>query len=345
MQTRREFFWDNVVLFVVSSVLALAAVDIISEVVRGGKVTCFPPIANRSDAEVKFINQFCTSNAPFGAHIVLFMVLHGLLIAVPHYVWLNHFGGSFNFFFQLAATLKRVKEDDTGQYSSHNVLTVRQLEAAFASDKIFHFYVVKLAIQLAWVVGGLVFASAFFHGKFKPTFNCPSDFEVATEEWPIDTDVTCVFDTLNLLEVLWVAEMLLLALSGLALTGALIWCFSIHPTELGSSEIAAFSYHYGLTSEYYVPRFPLPQCCGNGLRCLFRFSGSLQHISSGGPRIKTNLDFMVMKLYHTDGSLGHVFKEVQVTSFLKRLCDDDRRRLNVHARKHRNITAQDSDGE
>ena len=344
----REFFWDNVVLFVVSSILALAAVDIVTEFVRGGEVACFPPNASSGEAEANFINRFCTGNVPFGAYLSPFMVVHGLLIAIPHYLWLNHFGGSFGFFFQLATTLKRVKESNTGQYTPENLLAVGQLQASFSTYRrrhIFDLYTVKLGFQLAWVIGGVIFVTIFFAGRFGPSFNCPTDFDGATDEWPIDTDVTCVFDTLNLLQVLWVAEILLLLMAAFGLTWALIWCFSIHPTELGSSEIADFSFHYGLSSEYYIPKLPIAHCCGAGLRFLFRFSRSLQRISFGGPRIHTDLDFMVMKLFRTDGGLGHVFKEVQVSNHLKRLCDDDRRRLNIHARKHRNITAQDSASE
>ena len=157
---------------------------------------------------------------------------------------------------------------------------------------------------------------------------------------PMHTDVACVFDTLNLLQVLWVAEILLLILAALGLLWALIWCFSVHPKELGSSEIADFSYHYGLPSQYYVPKLPLLYFCGTGLRYLFKFSRT-----SGEPRIKTDLDFLIMVLYCTDGGLGHILKEGQVGNVLKQLYDDDRRRLNIHARKHRNIRAYNSDCE
>ena len=338
--TRRDFFWDNVVLLVVWAILALAAVDIVIEFVRRGEVACFPPNANSSDGEVNYINRFCASKVPFGSHILLFMVSHGLLIAIPHYLWLNQYAGSCRFFFQLVATLQKIKESDTGQYSTHNSLVVEQLQETFSRYRhghIFHLYIVKLIFQLAWIVGGLVFASIFFHGRFGPSFNCPNTSE---DRWSIGTDVTCVFDTLNLLQVLWVAEILLLILAAVGLMWALIWCFSVHPKELGSSEIAAFSYYYGLRSQYYVPNIPLLYCCGTGLRYLFQFSRA-----SGGPRIKTNMDFMMMVLYNTDGGVGHILKEGQVGSFLKQLCDDDRRRLNVHARKHRNIRADNHDCE
>lgn len=343
--TSRDFFWDTMVLYVVWSILSLAAVDIITEFVRGSKVACFPPNSNYSDAGENFINTFCTSNVPFGAHISIFMVLHGLLIALPHYLWLKNFSGSINSFFVLAATLKRAKEA-TGQYSPDNIQIVKELEGAFANYKygrIFQLYVIKLGFQLAWVICGLIFVITFFYNKFGPSFNCPKDFNGTTDNWPIHSDVVCIYDILNLLKVLWVAEILLLALAGFGLVWALIWCFIIHPKELGSSDIAIFSYNYGLTSEYYVQKLPLSNCIG-GFRHLFYFSCLLQQVSCGGPRIKTNMDFMVMKLYCTSGSLGYVFKEAQVAKVLKQLNDDDKRRLNVHARKHRNVTAQESNG-
>ena len=337
---RRDFWGDKIVLLVVWATLALVAVDIIIEFVRRGEVACSPPNASSSDGEVNYINRFCASKVPFGAYITLFMVSHGILIVVPHYLWLSQYAGSFNFFFQLVATLQRVKESDTGHYSTHNSLVVKQLEDSFSRDKhgkIFHLYVVKLVFQLAWIVGGLVFISAFFHGKFGPGFHCPITFE---GDWPLGTDVICVYDTLNLFRLLWVADILLLILATVGLLWALSWCFSIHPKELGSSEIAAFSYHYGLSSQCYVPNIPLLYCCGAGLRYLLQYSRT-----SGGPRIKTNMDFLMMVLYCTDEGLGYVLKEGQVECFLKKLCDDDRWRLNVHARKHRNIKAYNGDGE
>lgn len=343
----RDFFWDNVVFLVVWSILALAAVDIITEFVRGGKVACFPPPnTNYSDAEESFINTFCTSNVPFGAYISIFMVVHGLLIAVPHYLWTNHFSGSINFFFLLATMLKKAKEG-TGQYSPDDILIVRQLEGALASYKcgrIFHLYIIKLGFQLAWVICGLIFVAAFFYGRFGSSFNCPNDFDGATNDWPVHTDVVCVFDILNLLKVLWIVEMLLLALAGFGLIWGLVWCFSVHPNELGSSDIAIFSYNYGLSSEYYVPKLPSSNCIGSGFQYLFHFSCLLQQVSCGGPRIKTNMDFMVMKLHCSDGGLGYIFKQVQVANVLKQLNDDDRRRLNIHERKHRNIAAQECNG-
>ena len=337
---RRDFLGDKIVILVVWAILSLVAVDIIIEFIRHGEVACLPPNASSSDGEVNYINQFCASKVPFGAHITLFMVSHGVLIIVPHYLWVRHYAGSFSFFFQLVATLHKVKESNTGHYSIHNSLVVKQLDDRFSGDKhgqIFHLYIVKLACQLAWIVGGLVFVSAFYHGKFGPGFHCPIGSE---DEWPLGADVICVYDSLNLSRILWVAEILLLILAAVGLLWALSWCFSIHPKELGSLEIAAFSYHYGLPSQCYVPNFPLLYCCGAGLRYLFRFSGT-----SGGPRIKTNMDFLMMVLYCTDGGLGHILKEGQVGSFLQKLCDDDRRRLNVHTRKHKNIRAYNGDGE
>lgn len=342
----RDFFWDIIVFFVVWSILALAAVEIIIEFVRGGKVACFPPNNNNSDAEENFINAFCTSNVPYGSYISIFMVVHGLLVAVPHYIWLSYFSGSINFFFVLATMMKKAKED-TGQYSPNNILIIRKLEvtlASYKSGRIFLLYIVKLGFQLAWVICGLIFVATFFYGTFGPSFDCPNDFDGATDEWPVHTDVVCVLDILDLLKVLWIVEMLLLALSGFGLIWGLVWCFSVHPKELGSADIALFSYNYGLSPEYYVPKLPLSNSIGSGFRYLFHLSCLLQQVSCGGPRIQTNMDFMVMKLYCTDGGLGYIFKQVQVAKVLKQLNDDDRRRLNVHERKHRNIAAQECSG-
>ena len=325
----KEFFWDSLVHFVVSAILALAAVNIVSEFIRGGEVACFPPANNSEESEAKFINQFCTSDVPYGSYISFFMVLHGLLIVAPHYLWIKHFENNFKQFFELASILRYVKKSDS-DHSNPEMLKSTLL--ANKSKRMFYLYVTKLVVQLTWAIGGLVFAAVFFAGQFGPTFTCPSSF---SSNWPLDTKVICIFNTLNLLEVLWVSEILLLALAALGIVWALVWCFKVHPNELGSSGTAVFSFHFGLNPISKLSVRGL-SCCGNFLTRYFMFCGE--------SRIKSNLDFLIMKLHHSNKDLGYVIKEAQIFLHLQNLREDDQRRLSIHSRKHASITHVDTTG-
>ena len=335
---QREFFWDTAIASVVFSLWILVALDFVIESIRGSEVVCSPPYSNITTDEVNYINQYCTSNLPLGVHISTAMLIIGMLVLFPHYLWSYHFNATMKLFFQLVGTLQRNKED-TGNYLTNDVIMVKGLEESFSAGTIFYLYILKIGFQLAFVITGFVFAIVFFHGEFEPLFICPNTFN---DLLPIATDVTCVFHPLNLLKALWIADILLLLLGGCFLVMALIWCFSTHPKELGSYNIANFLYHYGIPSKYYVSKASLfhLHCIGS----MFQLAPSIRRISCSEPRIRTNLDFLIMKLHYSDGILASVLSEIRTKNVHKQLCEDDRRRLYIHARKHRNFLADDNNG-
>lgn len=330
-----EFFWDTAVASVVFSLLILVALDFAIESLRGSEVVCSPPYANTTTAEVNYINHFCTSNyLPFGVHISTATFILGILLFFPHYMWSYHYSGSISLFFQLVGTLQRT-EDDSSNHSINDVIMVKELEILFSSSSMFYSYILKLLFQLILVIIGFVSAIVIFQGEFDPTFMCHHTFD---DLWPIYTDVTCVFHPLNLLKALWIADILLLLLGGCFLVAALIWCLNSHPNELGSNNIASFLYHYGLPSKYHVSKGFVFNCSGS------IFQQFIRRYSCSEPRIRTNLDFLIMKLYSADSILGGILTGIQIRNINKELCEDDRRRLNIHARKHRNVLDDDSNG-
>lgn len=337
----REFFWDNIVLFVVSTILGLAAIDVITEFLRGGNLTCFTPLGvDVSDAQAAYINNFCSSFQPRGAYVPAFMVVHAVLITAPHYLWLSHYGGNFEYFFQLASKLNRLHEDQMGE-SADNLNIVQHLESTFTLYRrktIYTLYAIKLVVQLVWTIFGIAFAIGFFIASFDVNFECPPNFDNSTmnQFWPLNEPVVCTFETLSLLRVLWLATVLLLFLVCFSLVWALIWCRSTHPTELGYKEVALFAFRSGFAPLYYVPKLPL--------NFLHQFFIALPYPScSSKHTIVTDLDFLVLRLYQTDSGLGHVFKEVLIRKKLKDHLDDDHRQLSLHRLKH--LTIGVSDGE
>ena len=339
-----EFFWDNIVLFVVSSIIGLAAIDVITEFLRGSGVSCFSPVGvELSEAQGEYINSYCAGFLPPGAYIPAFMVIHAVLITIPHYLWLSHYGGNFTYFFQLTSSLKRLRDEESGEHVHENLVIVEQLETTFSTyskNSIFRWYIVKLIIQLLWSLAGIIFAVWYFFQGFNSNFYCPRDFNNVTTNpfWPLNDEVVCVFETLDLLQTIWWAEIGLLVLVCFGLLLALFWCLSAHASELGAKDVADFSFQSGLAPSFYVPR-RVPKCLMSGRKALHRLFTSVPWLI--GPRIKTNLDFLLLKLYRTDSGLGHVFKEVQIEKELKILNDDDQRRLYLHWSKQANRFAKD----
>lgn len=333
----REFFWDSVTLYVVSVIVALAAIDVLTEFIRGSNVSCFPSDnVQISDHDNDYIRDFCSAHIPNTQYFPAFIVVHAILIAIPHYLWLNHYGGNFDFFFVQASRLDRLRDEKTGEYSDNNRLILQQLTGAFATYKknwMFIFYVVKLFVQLLFTIAGLITAAALFT-DFEGTFDCPQHFSINdTEFWPINVSAKCVFTSLRLFGTIRAADLLLLALLILSFIWSLVWCFSSHATELGSREVADFSFQTGILPKYHVPPLRTSPC----LRLLHhRLSHYLYVIFSSipllftKPRISTNLDFMVMKLYRTDSGLGHVFRELQVLQRVKELNDDEQGMIELH---------------
>ena len=327
----REFFWDNIVLFVVSTILGLAAIDVITQFLRGGVsaggIACFPP-SGADVAQAAYINNYCSSFLPFGTYVTTFMVVHAILLIVPHYLWLGHYGGNFEFFFQLVSTLKRVQDHtQAGERIPENRTIVQQLESTFTllnRNYIYRSYVLKLVLQLLWTLVGISFGIGFFVTRFNERFTCPSNFNSTTYEfWPLNEPVNCTYETLSLLQYLWIGDLLLLLLASFSLTGAILWSFSTHPTALGYKEFASFAFQSGFHPQYYVKYITSYPSC------------SSPHV------IKTDLDFLVLRLYQTDGGLGHVLVEELVQKWLKRHLDDDHRRLALHMGKQMILEASD----
>ena len=335
----REFFWDSVTLYVVSVIIALAAIDVLTEFIRGSNVSCFPSDdVEISDHRNDYIRDFCSAHIPNTQYFPAFIVVHAILIAIPHYLWLNHYGGNFEFFFVQASLLDRLRDEKTGEYSDNNKLILQQLTGAFATYKknwMFNLYVAKLFIQLVLTIAGFITAVVLFT-DFEGTFYCPQDFTIndtVTEFWPLNVQAKCVFTSLRLFGTIRVADLILLALLILSFIWSLVWCFSSHATELGSQEVADFSFQTGILPEYHVPPLRTSPC----LSLLHhRLSHYVYVIFSSvplpftKPRISTNLDFMVMKLYRTDSGLGHVFRELQVLQRVKELDDDEQGMVGLH---------------
>ena len=334
----REFFWDSVTLYVVFALIGLTTIDVVTEFIRQPEVQCF----SRDNQTLlndfqDYVNEFCASALPTTEFFTTFSFIHGFLIAAPHFLWLNQFGGRFAFFFQLASTIERQRDEESGDYAKKNLIIADQLEDAFTvynlkQNSIFQLYFAKLVVQWLLSIIGLVVA-VFVFTEFNTSFSCPATLAEAqdsTGSWPLfGEQVTCVFTSLRLIEWIRIAYLVLLSLTIITLTWSLIWCTSSHSSELGYKKVAVFVFQSGLPARYFVPDYEVPTChrCFQKFYLLFT---SIPWLPLKGPRINTDLDFMMMRLFRTDGGLGHVLKDILILKEVKILNDRDRRRYLLH---------------
>lgn len=337
--TRREFFWDSLVLFVLSFILGLAVIDVVTEVIRGSGVECYVYNSSTEEATVRYIRNYCYGILP-PTEFSAFIVISGVLIAIPHYLWLNHCGGNFDFFFVLVSTLDRL-QNNNGEHTAQNNLVVQQLETAFRKGNIFSLYIAKLCVQ--WVISftALMLAITYFT-DFNETFLCPiHESQLYSQEWPFGKRAVCVFAALKLLWGIRIVYIFSLLLVMSCIMWALLWCCCVHTAELGSRQIAQFAFSSGIQPYHYVPKMPVPRCC-HFFRSYFNSHVSaLLWFSQSGPTICSDLDFMIMKLFRADRGLGHVMKDVQVARRLHELLSDDHRQLNLHYKKHTSLETDD----
>ena len=298
----KDFYWDQIVVILVSAILGLTVLDVTVEFFRGSGVQCFTPTRLSAGEDLtrdqaSFVNEYCYRSLPAAEYYPVFIIIHGLLIVAPHYLWSSVFGGHFGFYFDLVKKLDRLRNGKTGDYNPENYDIVKKLENEFTHKQktIFYSYIAKLIIQVAICLISIIINAAAFR-DFSSLFTCPSNIRSA-ERWPLPSPVNCSYTPLRLLSVLSYADYGLVTLATFILLYGLGWCFVRHTTELGYETIAQFSMETCLLPQYFVPA---------------KFWSSPR-----SPRIANDFDFLLMRLFRADTGHGNVFKDIQVAKKMK----------------------------
>ena len=326
----REFFWDSIILYLVSVILALSAIDALTEYIRGTGVSC---ITNEGlgDGVLDYINNYCTGSLPVTEYIPAFIFIHGLAVSIPHFLWLATYGGQFDYFFSVIKNLDNFRDETTGRYPKNSIDLVRQLELSFTTygrNSIFWLYVGKLLLQLVFALASLVVA-VFYFTDFEVFFRCPRNNNTMDEFWPLLTDVTCVFTSLKLLYWIRIADVALICLIVCSLLWGFWFCISGHPTELGADNVARFSFQSGIHPVFYVPH------CWYSPRRISGFLVRFVSLPFTSPRISTDLDFMILKLFRTNSGFGKVVKDIQIELRTMTMTEQDRLVVSLLERKWR----------
>ena len=320
----KEFFWDQFLVYISTIIALLTVLDVALQFFRGGGLACRVPVTidgtetcenydnstseNRvtcsdieiSRDEVAYVNSFCQQSLSRAEYYPFFVLIQGLLLAAPQYLWASLFVGQFDFFFGLVQQLDRLRSRETGEYRAKNFEIVNKLEKQFPRKwkwgGIFVFYVLKLCAQLILVVIAIIINVAVFHEKyFDFSFDCPEILNPPPNGWWLPVRVSCVFSSFRLHKQLRGINIFLLCFAFFIILYGLLWCAKRHINALGFKDAALFAFSSCLRPTEYVDE---------------RFFHS--RYSPFSPQLKNDLDFLLMRLFRADSGHGLVFKDIQV---------------------------------
>ena len=322
----KQFFWDQFLVYVSTIIALLTVLDVTLQFFRGGGLACRVPVTidegqdnascgearnltpeaacsseiSISRDEVAYINTFCQESLSRAEYYPFFVLIQGLLLAAPQYLWAALFVGQFDFFFGLVQQLDRLRSRETGEYRAKNFEIVSKLEKQFPRKwkwiGIFFFYVLKLSAQLAVVVIAIIVNVTFFHEEyFNFAFDCPETLNPPPKGWWLPIRVSCVFSSFRLHKQLRAINIFLLCLGFFVILYGLWWCFKRHVNALGFKDAALFAFSSCLRPTEYVEE---------------RFFHSRK--SPFNPRVRNDLDFLLLRLFRADSGHGLVFKDIQV---------------------------------
>ena len=323
---QKNFVWDQFVTHASSAILALTVLSVTVEFFRGGGgVACFHPSETASSSEKEltssqatFINRYCSDSLPVTEYYPVYILAHGILLVLPHYVWSAIFKGHFDSFFSVATKIHCLRDSEIGEYSEESFSRVRKLEKKYGKRNwIFTFFVLKLLAQSTLSVSFLYISAVLFR-EFSFSFNCSLQLEEAglIEKWLQNTTTfPCVYTSFRFLFVVWICDLVLTGLVALMSFYGLIWCFWKHGRQLGYYLVAEFAFQSLLEPNFFeLPRFLLakhsPSCCPPCCCCLMCDNPK----KSIYPRIKSDLDFLSLILYRSDPFYGEAFRDILVSS-------------------------------
>ena len=325
----KEFFWDQLILYIATLIALLTLLDISLQFLRSGGLFCYVDIPSTPEVNVSevtrdqaaYINNYCLQDLSISEYYTAFILIQGILLAAPHYLWSSLFRGQFDFFFDLVRQLDRLRDSNTGEYKPANFEIVKKLEKEFPARwkwfRIFSLYIGKLILQLVLAVVFIIVNSVVFpESAFEFVFECPENFNSTSrpDGWLLPFPVHCVYTSFRVYAKLLFTDYFLLVAAIAVTAYGLFWCVRRHTNALGYKDAALFTFTSCLKANEYV----YEPFWNRGCRALF------------SPRIENDLDFILMRLYRADSGHGQVFKEIQVDKELKQYISRDHELLHLY---------------
>ena len=298
----KDFFWDQAIKYLSSIMALLTVLDFTLQFFRGGGPICMVPstIEGQENVtlevtrdQVAYINTYCQQSLSRAEYYPFFVLIQGVILAVPHLIWEALFVGQFDFFFCVVPQLDRLRSRETGKYRERNFEIVKKLGKQFHKTSIFILYIAKLLFQFTIVTASMTVNEVVFQNDyFSFTYQCPVSIDPPPQGWLFPFYVSCLYSSFRLYEKLKYINLSLLFFALVLIGYGVFWCLTRHVEALGSKDVATFAFYSGLRPTDYVEQ---------------RF-----WFSPFDPRIKNDLDFLIMHLFRADSGHGKVFKDIQV---------------------------------
>lgn len=311
LTTLNDLLFDKIILFITSGFVALAAADFFSRIFSDD-VCSFGSVSGTTD-QIAFAKVFCDQSIPVSQYIALFVLFHGILLGVVHYLWRSGFKADLSQFYHLANTLSGEEKD------SLKVLSiVHKMEVEFRTygkPMVYWGFLFKIFCQLLIVLASILI-DIFIFNDFSPDFKCPTSLKnTINSTWPFpDFQVDCIYGPFKTLGVIRGFDFALLGLTLIFLVIELIWCLMVHTPELEHPRNSAlFSFCTGMESCYFVSH-----SWWTYYGDLFRRLCSCKK-GRWLPFIMSDMDFLLMLLHRTQRSLALNFYESQVYAEKKAL--------------------------
>ena len=341
----KDFFWDQFLKYISAATLSQVLLTLSVSFFNKDEVVCFQPLSTSSLIEISnttgtidlqrshstYTNKYCEESTPVTKHLPIFILLHGLLLSVPHFIWNAVNKGDFDSFFTIVDKIERLRNSETGEYNQKNFDMIAKLEKEYGKKKrVLGGYIIKLMSQLIICIGTIII-SVLYMTNFSFSFNCPrslAETGVVPYGWPWKRTVSCVYVPLISLAIIRYVDISLTSLAAALILYGLAWCVVRHTEELGYQQIALFIFQSGLSADSY-PFPPVLKFKGRSHVKLIQnqyivnplmvyFTGMLTHSISihptilFHPRIRSDMDFLLLLLYRADANLGIVFRNIQV---------------------------------
>lgn len=325
-------FSDSIVIAIATIIIGLPAANWFYSVPFKDKVPtiqCFPPASlnesatNESSISKADVESLCLYRHTLYANFFPILVtFFGFWIAVLYFVWRNYNSSKFNLFVSLVNEMTLTKNEKTGKYNVKNFAIANRLTKIFSKDNhIYYTYLIAKCLQAVFSLAAFLvtvflyvyaenhssFFSAFSDSYNVPTFYCNLEQFEFLNNSSSNMQVPCVeFASLTTALILFIDIVLLFVVFVITILGM----FQIHTKELKYRRAAQFSFHTGMTLNYYYNSKWL----------------DLKPVSC-------DLDFLIILLRRTDSGLADTLWEVRTLDEIDLLNKDDLMRSNLNYRR------------
>ena len=258
----KDFFWDQAIKYLSSIMALLTVLDFTLQFFRGGGPICMIPstIEGQENVtlevtrdQVAYINTYCQQSLSRAEYYPFFILIQGVILAVPHFSWEALFMGKFDFFFCVVPQLDRLRRRETGQYRERNFEIVKKLGKQFHKKSIFIFYIAKLIFQFTIVTVSMIVSEVVFQNDyFSFAYQCSVSIDPPPQGWVFPFYVSCLYSSFRLYEKLKYINLSLLIIALFKIGYGLFWCLARHVEALGSENVARFAFYSALQPTDYV---------------------------------------------------------------------------------------------